>query len=67
MKVREKVEYLIEEEGCTKYSEIKILSSEFGRRSADIIRDHLLAGIKSNFIDFICVGNKGADFSSNNK
>ncbi|MFN9899299.1 MAG: hypothetical protein ACK55Z_11010, partial [bacterium] len=46
VKVREKVEYLIEEEGCTKYSEIKILSSEFGRRSADIIRDHLLAGVK---------------------
>ena len=49
--------YLIEEEGCSKYSEIKILSSEYGRRTADIIRDHLLESVNQNFIDFICIGN----------
>lgn len=46
-------------------SEVKILPSEFGRRSADIIREYVVE--KADYIDFIFVGNTGADFSSKEK
>ncbi len=44
VKVREKVEYLIEEEGCTKYSEIKTLTGHTDRvRSLAVLPDGSLA------------------------
>ena len=46
---------------------IEILKSEYGRKTADIIRDALMAWTDKKYIDFIYVGNKGADFSSRNE
>lgn len=42
--------------------EMAVLPNEYGRRTADIIREHVVE--KSEYIDFIFVGNRGADFSS---
>lgn len=39
------------------------MSSEVGRRTADIIREYLITEME-NYVDFIFVGNTGADFSS---
>lgn len=39
-----------------------LLPSEDGRRTSDIIREYVME--KSDYIDFLFVGNKGADFSS---
>lgn len=41
------------------------MPSEEGRRTADIIREFIME--KSDYIDFIFVGNKGADFSTKDK
>jgi len=48
---------------CEECSSIKILNSESGRRTADIIREYLITEMKK-YVDFVFVGNKGADFSS---
>lgn len=42
-----------------------MLPSQEGRRTADIIREHVME--HAEYIDFIFVGNKGADFSTNDK
>lgn len=43
-----------------------ILESELGRRPADIIREYITEE-KELIHDFMFIGNKGADFSSNNE
>ena len=45
--------------------EFTLLPSDTGRRTADIIREWVME--KSDYIDFIFIGNKGADFSSKDK
>ena len=45
--------------------EFTLLPSDAGRRTADIIREWVME--KSDYIDFIFIGNKGADFSSKDK
>ena len=55
----------LEEYEADDKSEINILPSEWGRRSADIIREYVVE--KADYIDFIFVGNKGADFSTKKK
>ena len=64
-KVREKVEYQLEEKNCHDplKSEIITLTAETGRKPCDIIREYLLSHVDGDYIDFILVGNKGADFS----
>lgn len=56
---------MVEDLGCLEATEVKVLPSEHGRRSADIIRDFVME--QSDYIDFIFCGNQGADFSSNDK
>jgi hypothetical protein len=48
---------------CEACSSIKILSSEAGRRTADIIREYLISEV-DHYVDFVFVGNTGADFSN---
>ena len=43
---------------------VEILNSHPGKKSCDIIRDALMSWTDQKYIDFIYVGNKGADFSS---
>ncbi len=64
-KVKDIVCHLLEERGCLEYGEVNILKSEAGRKTADIIRDHLTSTEK--YIDIVLVGNQGADFSTNDK
>jgi len=42
----------------------EILKSEHGKKSCDIIREALTKWTEDKYIDFIYVGNKGADFSN---
>lgn len=48
---------------CEECSTIKILNSEAGRRTADIIREYLITECVK-YVDFVFVGNQGCDFSS---
>ena len=68
-KVKETVAYHLEEKECHSgdVSKIVILPSEEGRKTHDIIREYLLASVEEKYVDFIVVGNKGADFSSGDK
>ena len=68
--VKEEVEHDLEELNCHNEgeSEVKILQSQPGRKTAQIIREYLLnSAEENNYIDIVLVGNKGADFSSNNE
>jgi hypothetical protein len=64
-KVTDKVVYHLEEKNChdPSKSSIVTLKSETGRMPCDIIREYLLSHVDKEYIDFILVGNKGADFS----
>ena len=64
-KIKDIVNYIIEERGCTEVTDIQILTNEPGRKSSDIIRDFLMSS--ADYIDIVVVGNQGADFSSNDK
>lgn len=45
---------------------IQILKSQPGRKPAELIREYLLASSSDEkYIDICLVGNKGADFSTN--
>lgn len=61
--VAEVVQYDLGEKDCEDCSTIKILNSEAGRRTADIIREYLITEC-AKYVDFVFVGNTGADFSS---
>lgn len=68
--VKEEVEYTLEELNCHNPGEstVKILASQAGRKPHEIIREYLLAcAEEKNYIDIMLVGNKGSDFSSNDK
>ena len=67
-KVTDSVEYYLEEKNChhKEKSTIKILPSENGRKTCDVIREYLLGHVAEEYIDFILVGNKGADYSDKN-
>ena len=54
----------LEELDCHDKVKIEILKSEHGRQTCDIIRYSLMAWTDKSYIDFIYVGNKGADFAS---
>jgi hypothetical protein len=44
------------------------LKSQPGRKAAELIREYLLASSTDDkYIDIVLVGNKGADFSTNDK
>lgn len=62
------MEHDLEEYDCHNEgeSEIKILKSQHGRKASEIIREYLLASVENNYVDIVLVGNKGADFSTNN-
>ena len=45
--------------------EFCLVAGEEGRRTADVLREFVME--KSAYIDFIFVGNRGADFSTNDK
>ena len=64
-KVTDNVEFHLEEKNCHDHSKSDIitLKSEMGRQPCDIIREYLLSHVDKDYIDFILVGNKGADFS----
>ena len=57
------VEYELGELEEEENSTIEILPSEVGRRTADIIREYVVENLKHH-VDFIFIGNTGADFSS---
>lgn len=61
-KVKQTVSDALEEKNCLDKSTIDVLKSEFGKRAKDLIREHVM-GNSVEYIDFICVGNQGADFS----
>jgi nucleotide-binding universal stress UspA family protein len=67
-KVTDKIDFHLEEKNChhLNKSTIKVLPAETGRKPCDIIREYLLAHVAEEYIDFILVGNKGADFSDKN-
>lgn len=54
----------LEELDCHENVEVEVLKSEAGKKASDIIRDHVMAWTDKKYVDFIYVGNKGADFSS---
>ena len=62
-KVKDTVSYHLEESGNLPVSHICVLKSNPGQKTKDIIRDHLISE-GSEDVDFVVVGNKGADFSS---
>ena len=53
-------------ESCDSHECVRteILKSEHGKKSCDIIREALTKWTEDKYIDFIYVGNKGADFSN---
>ena len=63
--VKNKVLTMVEDLNCLEQTDVTVLPSEHGRRSADIIRDYVME--QAEYIDFIFCGNQGADFSSNDK
>lgn len=68
--MKEQVEHDLEELGCNKEGEcaVEILKSQPGRKAAELIREYLLASSSDDkYIDIVLVGNKGADFSTNNE
>ena len=65
VKVKDIVSHMLEERGCLDKCDFNILRSEYGRKTGDIIREHLTSADK--YIDIVIVGNQGADFSSNDK
>jgi nucleotide-binding universal stress UspA family protein len=52
---------------CEENVQHEILKSQHGKKTSDIIRDQLMSWTNEKFIDYIYVGNKGADFSSRNE
>ena len=60
--VKTVVSEVLEEQGCLEHSQIMVLSSQYGKRTKDIIREHITE-TPDLYIDYIFVGNKGADFS----
>lgn len=59
--VKDTVMTMLEEAGADEKATVTILPAEGGRRSCDLIRDYV--DEKAEYIDFMFVGNKGADFS----
>ena len=57
---------MLEELDAHQNVQVEVLKSEHGKKSSDIIRDALMGWTDKQFIDFIYIGNKGADFSSKN-
>ena len=63
-KVQKQIEDMLEEEECLDQSTFKVIESAQGQRSCDLIRNAVNAWTGDDYIDFIYVGNKGADYSS---
>jgi len=61
-KIKQTVNDHLEEMNCLEYANIDILKSEYGKKVKDIIREHITVHCSMD-IDFIFVGNNGADFS----
>jgi len=61
-KIKETVAEMLEDRECIDKADIQIIPSEPGRRSKDLIREHICDN-KDLYIDYIFVGNKGADYS----
>lgn len=55
---------MIKEDGFKNEYNFEFLETVNGLRTADVIRDHLMMWTKDKYIDFIYIGNKGADFSN---
>lgn len=67
-KVCDIVAYNLEESGCLEDAIVEVLSSEDGKSAATIIREYLLAAAdRDHYVDYIMLGNQGADFSKNDK
>jgi len=64
VKVSEKCMYELESVDAHDNVRTEILKSEHGKKSCDIIREALTKWTEDKYIDFIYVGNKGADFSN---
>mmetsp|Transcript_5537 Transcript_5537/g.9448 ORF Transcript_5537/g.9448 Transcript_5537/m.9448 type:complete len:188 (-) Transcript_5537:96-659(-) len=60
--VKGQVTHLLEERGEFENSQLVTLKSEYGRKTSDIIRDHLMNS--DVYIDIVVIGNQGADFST---
>ena len=52
----------MEELGANENVDYAVLEASDGRRTCDIIREYIME--KASYIDFVFVGNRGADFSS---
>jgi nucleotide-binding universal stress UspA family protein len=63
--VKATAETVLEDLGANENLEFNILPSETGRRTADIVREFVVE--KSEYIDFLFCGNRGADFSGKDK
>jgi hypothetical protein len=61
-KIKQTVSFELEERGCLAQATISILQSYAGKSTKDIIREHIMDS-KDLYIDYIFIGNKGADFS----
>jgi len=61
-KIKKSISDTLEEKNCLDVSTIHILKSEYGKKAKDIIREFLMEK-SDDYIDFIFVGNHGADFS----
>ena len=55
---------MLEERDCHENVKVEILKSEYSKKTSDIIRDALTSMTDKKYIDFIYVGNKGADYAS---
>lgn len=62
------VKHQLDEMGCLECADFQVLRSEKGRKAADIIRDHLVStSSEETYVDVVFIGNRGSDFSSNDK
>lgn len=59
--IKRKISEVLENEDCLEFSEIVILPNH-GKKPKDLIREHLV-DIGNIDVDFLFVGNQGADFS----
>lgn len=67
-KVCDIVRYNLEESAVEDDAIVEVLSSSSGNNAATIIREYLVAAAdRDHYVDYIMLGNQGADFSKNDK
>ena len=61
-KIKDTISFDLEERECLQHAHIEIIKSQYGVKTKDLIREHITSN-KDLYIDYIFVGNQGADYS----